>query len=286
MTDDFTNADNTDNSTNGSVKIKPSEFNVLEAFRQHGPMTDARLEEVTGLSVRSVSPRRRELADKGFLEIVGEDTTPSGRKAKVWGVVPEERIEAVREVNKTRTPRKKDITKLPLETKLLIVRQLLDDPAVNAAAREQHGRAWSKVRGRVEDRRSQRERERRELNAQVREAERKGSPIVEFLKLKRLVKDATETVRAVDQFIDEDLERRQDSQGMHIPVPHWPEVADSLTDLGGVVENTLESIRDVMGVLGDDVIEAVAIDLDEILELPAGGVQYATHPHGDGAADG
>jgi len=257
-----------DKNDNGAVKLQPLEAEVLAAFVEHGSMTDQTLERVTGKSIRSVSPRRRNLADKGYLEEVGTAVTDSGKQAKVWGIVPDDRIAEVREKNKTRPQRKKDIRKLPLETKLEIVRQLLDDPAVNEATRDRHGRAWSKLRGRVQDRRGQRERERRELNAEIREADRKGSPIVEFLKLKRLVYDATETVRAVERFVGEDLERREVLAGMHIPVAHWPEVVDVLTDLGAVVEATLEDIRQTMGVLGEDVIEGFAIEVDEIFELP------------------
>jgi hypothetical protein len=258
-------------SQNGAARLEPLEAEVLAAFTAHGSMTDQALEQVTGKSIRSVSPRRRKLADKGYLEEVGKAKTAPGKQATVWGVVPEERVEEVREKNKNRQPRKKDIRKLPLDKKLEIIRQLLDDPAVNGAAKGQHGRAWSKVRGRVHDRRGQRERERPELNAQIREAERKDSPIVEFLKLKRLVKDATETVRAVDRFVAEDLERRDANWGKHISVPQWPEVVDSLTDLAAITDSTLASIREVMGVLGDDVIEGEAIDVEEIFELPEGG---------------
>ncbi len=148
--------------TDPTKPLSPVQRQVLAAFHEHGAMTDEELVERSGIRLRTASPRRRALADLGLLEIVGTKPTGSGRKAKVWGLVPQDRIAAVREAAQQRDPRRLPVTKLPLKRKLEIVRQLLDDEETNSAILEQRGRAWRKARGRTRDRKSIREHERRE----------------------------------------------------------------------------------------------------------------------------
>src|SRR4051812_40566394 len=98
----------TEPSTNGTRRgLRPSHVAVLDAFEQHGSMTDEELTAAMGGDVRSLSPRRRELADLGYLESVEKRKTSRGRDAAVWRLVPPERIAEVRERMTKREPRSK-----------------------------------------------------------------------------------------------------------------------------------------------------------------------------------
>lgn len=263
---------------NPTPDLRSSLALVHAAFVERGPMTDEQLATHTGISVRSVSPRRSDLHKLGLVEEVGKATTTAGRAAKVWDLVPPERVEEVRLEVEKRGPRTKDIRKLKLDKKLEIVRQLLDDPEVNAAVmnKDKHGRAWGKVRRGVRDQKGQRERERRELHAAIREAERTGAPVAEFYKVKRNLMTAEDRVRAVGNLVQEELARREAHEPMQIATAHWPDVKDLLSDMADLSNATVESIRGAMGDLGDEAIDGRAIDIIELYELP----------EGNGASDG
>lgn len=257
------------NSTDKS-DLREQHRRVLAAITEFGPLTDAELADHAGMSVRSASPRRLELAAKGFVEQDGTTLTRSGRRAKRWKAVPDDRIGEVRAAAASRSPRKKPISSMPLPQKLAIVRQLLDDDEVNGAIKDQHGRAWSRVRGRSQSQRSERERERREINAAIREAERQNAPMVEFLKLKRHLLEGGETVRAIGRFVAEDLQRRANGQRVSIAEGQWPEVVDLLIDVTTAADETVREVQTMMGNLGDDAIEVDAIEIDDFYELPEG----------------
>jgi hypothetical protein len=57
---------------------------VLAAIRAHGPVSDQRLEAITGLSGNSIRPRRGELETAGLIEHAGKGTTTSGRTCDLW----------------------------------------------------------------------------------------------------------------------------------------------------------------------------------------------------------
>jgi predicted ArsR family transcriptional regulator len=255
--------------TETPTKLTPLQQQVLASFEEHGPMTDQQLVERTGIGMRTASPRRRQLADDGLLEVVGRATTQSGRTAQVWGLVPEERIAEVREAASKRDPRRLPVTKLPLATKLEMVRQLLDDPETHEAVQHQNGRAWRKVRGRNRDRKGQREHERRELNRMLREQQQDQTGLVDFLKTKRNLLDVAEAMRGTSEFLQEEMRHRSEDGYLRIPMRHWPEVADHLDDLEELAREAREAIDNVMGRLGDDVIDAEAIVISD-LELLEG----------------
>ncbi len=73
------------------------------------------------------------------------------------------------------------------------------------------------------------------------------------------------------RLVEEELSRR-DLAEARIPIGLWPEVADLLTDLDEMASQLLERIHDVMGVLGDDVIEVDAVEVEQIFELPEGNI--------------
>lgn len=246
------------------LKLSPAAKKVLAAFREHGAMTDDEIVERTGMVKGTASPRRGDLVKAGLVWAVNK-TRPT-----VWDLVPPEEMTEARATAARQGPRKKSYDKFTLDEKLDAVRQLLDMPDVNEAIRERHGRAWGRARRVAQETKGARERELRELHAEIKEAERRSAPIVQFLKLKRNLIKSTESVRAVRRLVEEELERRETVTGMQIRVAQWPEVADLLTDLTEIVNETMTHIRDVMGVLGPDVIEGTVVELDEFLELPEG----------------
>lgn len=244
--------------------LSPAKRGVFDAFVTHGAMTDDELVQKSGIKKSTSSPRRGELVKLGLVECVGSVATAAGKKAKKWAVVPPERVAEARTDASTRRPRRRAVTSYPLETRLEMVRQLLDQDDLNDALRNQHGRAWSRTRGRSNDRRGERRREQRENDALIREAEERGSPLAEFYKLRRILFQSVERVEAVDRLVSEELERRY-STGQRIPTTAWPEVADLLDDLTRICDETNERIRKVMGVLGDDVIEGTVVEIDDFM---------------------
>jgi len=70
-----------------SVNATRLEQVVLDALMQLGPKTSFELADALGLSLVTVSPRLRPLADKGLVEDSGQvKVNPSGRKSIVWRV--------------------------------------------------------------------------------------------------------------------------------------------------------------------------------------------------------
>lgn len=57
---------------------------VLAAIKEHGPVSDQRLERLTGLSGNSIRPRRGELEAAGLIVHAGKGTTESGRTCDLW----------------------------------------------------------------------------------------------------------------------------------------------------------------------------------------------------------
>lgn len=74
------------------VRIKPDRKRlqrvVYDAIREHGPLTDERIAELTGLAANTARPRRLELERAGKVEAAGASRTRSGRRAVAWRVVP------------------------------------------------------------------------------------------------------------------------------------------------------------------------------------------------------
>jgi hypothetical protein len=260
-----TNSDTVDTIIAG---LSPAQRAVYDAFVTFGPMTDDELAANSAIKKGTSSPRRGELVKLGLIEAVGRVDTPSGSKATKWALVPQERVAEARSKASNQGPRRRPVTRLPLDTRLELARQLLDMDDLNDAIRNQHGRAWSRLRGRANDRRGERNREIRENDAQLREAEERGSPTAEYFKLRRILIQSNDRVHAVSRLVSEEIDRRHDAES-RIPLGAWPDVADLLNDLARSCDETNARIRVVMGDLGDDVIEGSAIDLDDFM-LPEG----------------
>jgi predicted transcriptional regulator len=273
------NIDTTDtNSNNGTVsktvaKLSPAKRKVYDAFVEFGPMTDDDLVEKSGIKKGTSSPRRNDLVKLGLIEQVATVETPTGTKVRKWGLVPSERIaEAMSKAN-SKGPRKRPVTTYPLEMRLEIVRQLLDMNDVNDAIREKHGGAWSRARGRANDRRGERNRELRANDAMLREAEERGSPQAEYFKLRRILLQSQDRVLAVNRLVSEELDLRNSAEGLRVPPSAWPDVADLLNDLARTCDETIARIKEVVPHLGDEIIEGTVIEIDDY-----------TLPEGDGEA--
>jgi hypothetical protein len=245
-------------------ELSATKRTIYEAFVEHGPLTDDELVEKSGIKKGTSSPRRNDLVKLGLIEAVGTVDTPSGHMAKKWGLVPAERVAEARAAASAAGPRRRSIKSYPLDERLHVVRQLLDMDDVNDAIRESHGRAWSRVRGRANDRRGERNREHRENEARLREAQERGSPTAEYFKLRRILMQSNERVLAVSRLVSEELDRRY-TTGQRIPTTAWPDVSDLLNDLARTCDETNERIQKVMGVLGDDVIEGHVVDMDDFM---------------------
>lgn len=248
-------------------KLRPKQQAVLAAFHEHGPATDTAIAEQLGMSGNTLRPRRRELADLGLVEKIGAVPTPSGREASIWAAVPAERVETAKAAAATRKPRGKSIHERPLEWRIEAARQLLLDDVVNAAIQDRHGGAWRRARGRA---RQVREQGHRELKEQIAQAERDDSALAEFLKAKANLLRATEMVRAIDRLTADEKERLDAGRPARIPARLWPEISDLLDELSDVLGQAQGQLRDVFGPVGPDVIEAEAIEIDELFELPEG----------------
>lgn len=241
---------------------------VFKAVAQHGPLTDDAIVDLTGLTKGTASPRRSDLVKRGLVQQAGMGKSALGNSARLWSVVPVEERQAARARHEKKV-RRRPITDFPLSDRLEMVRQLLEMNDVNDAIRQKRGRAWSRARGRSQDHQGERKQRMRENEAALREAERQDAPIAEYYKLRRNLLQSVERVRAVQNLVTEELERREYG-GIAIPLSGWSEVADLLDDLCGIAQETNEAIRKVMGALGDDVIEGTVIEIEEVLELPEG----------------
>lgn len=61
---------------------------VFACIREHGPITDERIAELTGMNANTSRPRRIELVDMGLVKAGGiSRRTRSGRKATAWVAV-------------------------------------------------------------------------------------------------------------------------------------------------------------------------------------------------------
>ena len=250
--------------------VSPKANAVYKAFVEFGPMTDDELVEKTGIKKGTASPRRHDLVKAGLVEGVGHHITDSGGKSARWGVVPPERVEEARAAAASRGPRRKAISEYSLDDRVEVVRRLLEMDDVNRAIQTKSGRAWSRARGRRQDEKSSRERERRENAAKLREADQRGSPVAEYYKLRRALIETADRIRAVRRLVNEELDRRFEPGGQKIPVGAWPDVSDLLNDLERDAAECNEAIREVMGVMGDDVIDGTAVEDDIFIELIEG----------------
>lgn len=248
--------------------LRTTQLPIYEALVDTGPMTDEQLQDTLDLPANKMCPRRLELVKMGLVEQVGQATTRSGNMAKLWKVVPVERIEEAREAASARKPRRKTVQDLPLDQQVTIARLLLKDDKVNAALMELQGRAGERARGRARGAKSEAERERRDLKTRIEEAEREQSALRHFLKALRNLRNSEGVVRSVREFVFMHTERNRRYGQALIPEPQLPELRAALSDVIDLAEDARRELDVELDVeYNDDVIEGEAVDISD-LELP------------------
>lgn len=248
-------------------QLRPTQRPIYEALRDFGPQTDEQVQHRLGLPANRVATRRKDLERLGLVEQAGTGTTSAGRKARVWGVVPAERVAEARAAAAKEPPRRKTILDATLEQQVLAVQLLLKDERVNAAIMSLQGRAGERARARARGARSAAERERRDLKIQIEEAEREHSALLHFLKLKRNLKDTEEVMRAVVEFIDSDLKRQHEYGEPLVPPAQWPDIRELLSDVIDISTDARDRLDVATGASDEDVIDVEAVEILE-LELP------------------
>jgi hypothetical protein len=249
------------------AQLRPTQLPVYGALRDFGPQTDEQVQDRLALPANKVAPRRKELVRLGLVEHVGTGTTSTGRRAKLWAIVPPDRVAEARAAAAEERARRKTILDAPLEEQVLAVQLLLKNERVNAAIMSLQGRAGERARARARGARSAAERERRDLKIQIEEAERERSALLHFLKLKRNVKDTEGMMRAVVEFIDADLKRQREYGEPLIPPSQWPEVRELLSGVIDITSDARERLDVATGASDEDVIDVEAVEILE-LEMP------------------
>lgn len=59
---------------------------LLDAYKQHGPLTDLEAEDHTGIQRSSVIPRRRALIKQGLVQEIGSKKERTGITNTTWGL--------------------------------------------------------------------------------------------------------------------------------------------------------------------------------------------------------
>ncbi len=246
-------------------KLSPVLRELYDTYAEHGGLSDRQIAELTGRPGGSVSPGRLRLQKLGLVEQVDTRTSAFGKPEATFGIVPPERVDEVRNQTARRRPRLKRIEHYSVEARKMMVRALLREDAVNEAVMEEQGRSWRRARGRAQEETAARERERRERKRDVEEAEKEGSYLTDFLKVKRNLKDSTEVVRKTLDFVNEDTSSRNEIGMPLIPVAFWPEVLGYLQDHLTMTKSTFDALNKML--YGDpEIADAEVVD-GEVLEL-------------------
>jgi hypothetical protein len=249
--------------------LRPLQVDVYRALRDHGPVTDDVLAGLMQRGIRRVSPRRNDLTKLGLVHWVGRTDPADGTPAKLWAIVPHDEIVKARHAAAKRGRRRKRLDTYTLDERLQLVRSLMRMPDVNQALLDDHSKTAGAKHARREARAAQQEaeRERRELNDHIKQAERHASPDLNFLKAKRQMRSAVDAIRELGRVLGENLDSVE-LNGMPLIHPdHWPEARALLREL--IIE-AQDIDDDLTGLIGDedvddDLIIVEAIDHDREL---------------------
>jgi hypothetical protein len=254
--------------------LAPAQRLVFEAIREHGPVTDEHVCELTGVAGRSVRPRRAELAKHGLVRRIRSDTADTTRRVGVWELVPPEEVESAREAAHAVGPRRRKVSDLPLEVRVRAFFALARDEAVQVAVTESKERGARRARARIRDVLRQDERARRERMAELREAEEQASSLVDFLKTRNTLKRQEEVVRATLVFLREEVERQRMFGESAIPERLWALVPGLLVEVIEACESAYEEIARHTGHPSRRQVDIELDDADvidgELLELVGG----------------
>jgi hypothetical protein len=225
--------------------LGPQQRLVLDALREHGPLTDTELVDVItqsfDLSRSTIIPRRTELVRKGLARGAGSRASAIGKRRTIFEVVPPEDVEQAQQTADDRGPRRLEVRKWPFEDQVRVAQALLRDPAVNEAIRvaAEPGSRRARARARQEAERSRRERARQIKNT--------SGELVAFLRLQDILKRNVDAVREVGFFLEDEIERDAAYQPRQIPEGIWLEILRLLEDAIGINEETYELIARHIG---------------------------------------
>jgi hypothetical protein len=255
-------------------KLSPSKRSVFDAIRDHGPITDEGVCEMTGIPGRTVRPRRAELAKMGLVRR-STNTAPAGsRRVGVWELTPVEDIETTREFAQAAGPRLRRVSEWPVEARVKAFLALARDADTQAAVADAQERGARRARARLRDVIRRDERARRERITELRQAEEEASSLVDFLKARNALKRQQEIVQATLVFLHEELERQRMFDESAIPPQYWNLVPELLVEVIEACETAYEQIARYTGHPTRKVADYEAGDEDvidgELLELVAG----------------
>jgi hypothetical protein len=258
-----------------TVKLSPSKRSVYDAIRDHGPITDEGICDVTGVAGRTVRPRRAELAKMGLVRRSTTAKPEGNRRVGIWELTPVEEIDATRETAQAAGPRRRAASGWPVEDKVKAFLALARDEETQAAVAVSQARGARRARARLSDVLRQDERERRERMTELREAEQAASTLVDFLKARNALKRQQEIVHATSVFLQEEIERQQMLGESAIPADFWNIIPDLLVEVVETCDAAYEKIARYTGhpsrcEADYEIDEEDVIDGELIMQLVAG----------------
>lgn len=79
------------------INLRRHHFWIMRSIYTQGPASDQQLSERLNLAENSIRPRRKELSDRRYLEVVGRVQLPTGGHAKQYGLTMRGIEQAVKE---------------------------------------------------------------------------------------------------------------------------------------------------------------------------------------------
>lgn len=219
---------------------------------------------------RGSTGRMDNLHREGLIEAAGKGRTVAGRPATRWRVVPADRVEEVRRKAERKPKRRRTIDDLTAHEAAQAVRRLVTREDVNALLLADERQSRSSRRARRE---SQSYNQRaRQLDAEIRQAQREKSSLLKFLQAKRLMEDATESLRGMCKKLSEEIDARDGYGEAEIPDDRWVMIRGLAGDhrvLAAALEQEISSMLGDNAEEEEDIIDVEAID-DVDFELPPG----------------
>src|SRR5438045_2568538 len=114
-------------------KLSPSKRSVYDAIRDHGPITDEGICDLTGVPGRTVRPRRAELGKMGLVRRSTTAKPEGNRRVGIWELTPVEEIDVARETAQAAGPRRRAASGWPVEDKVKAFIALARDEETQAA---------------------------------------------------------------------------------------------------------------------------------------------------------
>ena len=205
---------------------------VFDAFLEHGPLTNHEVDDLVGDSSRGKCTL--ELRRLGLVR-------PAGRRGgrRLWEATPPAEVEAMAEAASQLKPRLRPIEKRDLDSRVSDFRKLLTDPEVQDALLDPEGTATKRERQKA---RTALEQERRNSRRRLREAEAGEHPLLEVMRLRDSLLQASSWVASLRLAFEEERERRTliGESGVHDG--EWETVLKAVADLDRRTDDMYESV--------------------------------------------